>query len=278
MNTYPARESNSALLNLEDSAVHPAPEVCHNHYTKICKVCQSPFTRKSKTKTDICSQNCSIKLRTDLKIQNWLDRKWSGGTEFLLSKTVRNYLLKKENFKCSKCGFNKTHPADNATILEINHIDGNGSNHSPTNLEVLCPNCHTLTTTFRGRNQGSGRNYTYIRKRVPTKSSKVHNLPNITEQYYSQTTGKQNVLNRKFKNLYGFDLKNYCSCGVMIGVGSFVCRTCNFTFLGQKQPTKIEWPSVNELQQRLAMSNYSKLGRELGVSDNAIRKHIKNHK
>ena len=44
------------------------------------------------------------------------------------------------------------------------------------------------------------------------------------------------------------------------------------------QPTKIIWPSIKELKERLNKSNYSKLGRELGVSDNAIRKHIKNSK
>lgn len=38
---------------------------------------------------------------------------------------------------------------------------------------------------------------------------------------------------------------------------------------------KISWPPLDELLTRLAQTNYTQLGRELGVSDNAIRKHIK---
>lgn len=65
---------------------------------------------------------------------------------------------------CQKCGFNTVHSQDNRPILEINHIDGNGINHSPDNLEVLCPNCHALTDTYRGRNIGNGRPVSYTRK------------------------------------------------------------------------------------------------------------------
>lgn len=41
------------------------------------------------------------------------------------------------------------------------------------------------------------------------------------------------------------------------------------------QPTKIDWPSIEILHSMLEQSNYSAVGRELGVSDNAVRKHIK---
>lgn len=104
--------------------------------------------------------------RKNKKIDQWLSGKWRGGTDYGLSKTVRDYLLKKSDYSCSKCGFNTCHPDDGRTILEINHIDGNGLNHSPENLEVICPNCHALTSTYRGRNQGSGRPTYYIRKLI----------------------------------------------------------------------------------------------------------------
>lgn len=35
--------------------------------------------------------------------------------------------------------------------LELNHIDGNGRNHSLENLELLCPNCHSQTDTYRSK-------------------------------------------------------------------------------------------------------------------------------
>ena len=35
--------------------------------------------------------------------------------------------------------------------LELNHIDGDNSNHSLENLELLCPNCHSQTPTYRSK-------------------------------------------------------------------------------------------------------------------------------
>lgn len=36
--------------------------------------------------------------------------------------------------------------------FELHHIDGNRHNHKLDNLRILCPNCHSLTDTYRGRN------------------------------------------------------------------------------------------------------------------------------
>lgn len=36
--------------------------------------------------------------------------------------------------------------------LELDHIDGDRTNHLLENLRLLCPNCHTFTPTFRGKN------------------------------------------------------------------------------------------------------------------------------
>lgn len=100
------------------------------------------------------------------KISKWLNNEWRGGTDYGLSKIIRNYLLQQANYICQKCGFNTPHPDDGHTILEINHIDGNGLNHSYDNLEVICPNCHALTSTYRARNIGNGRPVSYIRKAI----------------------------------------------------------------------------------------------------------------
>jgi Zn finger protein HypA/HybF involved in hydrogenase expression len=35
--------------------------------------------------------------------------------------------------------------------IELDHIDGNRNNHSLENLKMLCPNCHSQTSTFRGK-------------------------------------------------------------------------------------------------------------------------------
>lgn len=51
------------------------------------------------------------------------------------------------------------------------------------------------------------------------------------------------------------------------------CKSCAMRARSTK--TKIEWPSDEELRHRLSRSNYLQLGRELGVSDNAVRKRLK---
>lgn len=64
-----------------------------------------------------------------------------------------------------------------------------------------------------------------------------------------------------------------CKCGTKILKKSKMCQTCY-----KKSIEKIEWPSTEQLIEMLSKSNYSKLSKELGVSDNALRKRIKNHK
>lgn len=41
-------------------------------------------------------------------------------------------------------------------VLQLDHINGVYNDHRLENLRFLCPNCHTQTETFSGRNKGSG--------------------------------------------------------------------------------------------------------------------------
>lgn len=61
----------------------------------------------------------------------------------------KRIMLEQEN-KCKCCDNSKW--LDQPIALEINHIDGDNSNNDRSNLEALCPNCHSLTPTWRGRN------------------------------------------------------------------------------------------------------------------------------
>jgi 5-methylcytosine-specific restriction endonuclease McrA len=63
--------------------------------------------------------------------------------------------------KCSDCGWSKVHPKTGKVPVQVDHIDGNPSNHSPQNLRLLCPNCHSLTSTYGALNKGNGRKERY---------------------------------------------------------------------------------------------------------------------
>ncbi|MFD8448721.1 HNH endonuclease signature motif containing protein [Streptomyces coelicoflavus] len=38
--------------------------------------------------------------------------------------------------------------------LEVDHVDGDWRNNRVENLRLLCPNCHSITDTYRGRGKG----------------------------------------------------------------------------------------------------------------------------
>lgn len=94
-------------------------------------------------------------------IELWLSGEWDGsiseGTPDTISPIIREYLYKECNYGCTICGFDKVHPTDGRIILQVDHIDGDATNHSPSNVRVLCPNCHAMTPTYGRRNKKSTR-------------------------------------------------------------------------------------------------------------------------
>ena len=70
------------------------------------------------------------------------------------SNKLRIRLLEEKVFehKCQNC--NNTEWLGELIPLELEHINGVSSDHRIENLQMLCPNCHALTPTYRGRNKG----------------------------------------------------------------------------------------------------------------------------
>lgn len=56
-------------------------------------------------------------------------------------------------YKCAKCGNTGTWNGKELT-LQLEHKNGIHNDHRLSNLEFLCPNCHSQTDTYSGRNIG----------------------------------------------------------------------------------------------------------------------------
>jgi hypothetical protein len=54
--------------------------------------------------------------------------------------------------RCTSC--NLTEWLTQPIPLELDHINGDRFDHRLENLRLLCPNCHALTATYRGKNKG----------------------------------------------------------------------------------------------------------------------------
>lgn len=120
-----------------------------------CKVCGVDLRGKQKK---FCSNKCQAEEKYTVYISEWLAGKQTGGKyEGEVSSHVRRYLHEQANSKCVKCGWAETNPVTGRVPLTVNHIDGDSENHRPENLELICPNCHSLTCNFGSLNRGRGR-------------------------------------------------------------------------------------------------------------------------
>ena len=120
----------------------------------FCLNCNLPILNKRKY--------CSNKCQKEYQYKEYVKR-WKKGIEngmrgdYQISMHIKTYMFKKFNNKCARCSWGKVNPYTNNIPLEIEHIDGNYKNNNEDNLILLCPNCHSLTSTYKGANAQYGR-------------------------------------------------------------------------------------------------------------------------
>ena len=99
-----------------------------------------------------CSQICQHEYK-----RNEIFKKIENGDTSFSHKQYKAYLIYKYGEKCMKCGWSEINPLTNKIPIELEHKDGNSENHNLNNLELLCPNHHSLTPTYGALNKGNGR-------------------------------------------------------------------------------------------------------------------------
>lgn len=92
----------------------------------ICKHCGKDFRAPKSTNRIYCSKDCVGKASKEL---------WNPNASSIRRTMNRKGML----HQCERCGYS-TEPS----ILGVHHKDRNRKNNKQSNLEVLCPNCHSL--------------------------------------------------------------------------------------------------------------------------------------
>lgn len=69
-------------------------------------------------------------------------------------RTLKRYLFEKRGEQCEECGQSNLWKGKPLT-LQVDHVDGNSDNNDIGNLRILCPNCHTQTSTFGPKGNGN---------------------------------------------------------------------------------------------------------------------------
>lgn len=112
-------------------------------------------------KNKYCSNACQQLSARNAKRDLWLDGKIPGGSWYGVFRFARDWLIASFGEKCSQCGWSEVNPTTGVIPVQVDHINGDGTDHRPENLRFLCPSCHSLTPTYGGANRGHGRSERY---------------------------------------------------------------------------------------------------------------------
>jgi endogenous inhibitor of DNA gyrase (YacG/DUF329 family) len=125
-----------------------------NSTTFKCINCgkEHPWRRQSTNK--YCSITCQKEYEYKQRVQDWLDNKTDWGKN-KVPEWPKRYLLESRGSGCEICGI--TEHNSKPIVLECDHIDGDHLNNRPENLRMICPNCHSQTSTYKAKNKGNGR-------------------------------------------------------------------------------------------------------------------------
>jgi hypothetical protein len=169
--------------------------------TLICTECGNEFIGKIKDKRKFCSQSCGAKhnnkkypKRANInKLKNCLHcgvklnsnqikfcsrecssthyqqenfKKIENGDISFSATLYKRYLIYKHGEKCMKCGWHEVNPTTGLVPIQLEHKDGKSENHNLNNLELLCPNCHSLTPTYGALNKGNGRKKRRLKRKL----------------------------------------------------------------------------------------------------------------
>ena len=155
--------------------------------------------------------------------------------------------------------------------LELHHKDGDKSNNELTNLQLLCPNCHSYTDNYGSRNK---KHNTINEQKFLEVLSNSTSIRQALFKLNLSDTGANYIRARQLMNKYNIQLlkssqakENFCiDCGKPITLQSTRCVQC-------EAKTRQEFNvSRDELKKLIRTMPFTAIGQMFNVSDTAIRK------
>lgn len=163
---------------------------------------------------------------------------------------------------CSACGIGNQWN-DLPLTLQIDHVNGDPTDHRIENLRLLCPNCHSQTSTF-GRKGYTSSN---VCVDCGVVVSRNHKLCKKCSWDKRMREGNPLVSNKTLNKKQALCM----DCGVHVHPKAIRCRTC----AGNSRTTGGKRPSEAQLRDDISTMTWRDVGKKYGVSDTMIRRWVK---
>ena len=153
--------------------------------------------------------------------------------------------------------------------LEVHHKNGNKCDCTENNLQLLCPNCHSYTDNFGSKNL-INKFYSdeEILKEIPNHKNARQLFLSLGISDAGANYKRLNELLYNHPTSHFAKNENTCIiCGNPISDSAKYCETCFY-----QNRRVVERPSKHELKKLVRNETFVSIGRQYGVSDNAIRK------
>lgn len=272
--TY-TKEQFTEAWNSSRSMAECAKKLGLNVYGSTSKTMKSTATELGLSSEHMTGQawNQGLKINPSppKPIEEYLIDGSSLSSSYLKKRLLREGLLENECSApyCMIKGMAVVNPftgEEQKISYHLDHINGKNNDNRIENLRLLCPNCHSMTETYcRGQRTRRGLN------------------PNLVCPDCSGPKGRKSTRCRgcshkvQFGRTYAPLIVSLCKCGSEKGRYSDRCLNCEHASRkGRPGRPTVNYPPLNDLIQMLKDTNYTQVGKKLGVSDNAVRKYIKN--